>query len=110
MMDSAGRFLEVMVPTAEGPAVVRPAVPPLADVRGRRVGFRIESFPIEWTEDLLLRNFEIFMARIAELLQIQYVPSGVVRFQRDARDKARESQSFDDFCRRIDWAILGIAG
>ena len=110
MMNSADRFMEVMVPTAEAPKFVRPSVPPLADVRGKRVGFRIESFPIEWTEDLLLRNFEIFMTRIDELLQIQYAPSSVVRFQRDARDKARESQSFDEFCRQIDWAILGIAG
>lgn len=110
MTKPAARFIEVMVPTAEAPKVVRPSVPPLPDVRGKRVGFRIESFPIEWTEDLLLRNFEIFMKRIAELLQIQYQPSSMLRFRREPKEKARESQVFDEFCRQIDWAILGIAG
>ncbi len=110
MTEPATRFIEVMVPAAEAPAAVHASVPALVDVRGKRVGFRIESFPVEWAEDLLLRNFEIFMKRIAELLEIQYTPSSIVRFQRDPKDKAREAQSFDEFCRQIDWAILGIAG
>jgi hypothetical protein len=110
MTQPVERFIEVMVPTAEAPKAIHASVPPLVDVRAKRVGFRIEAFPIEWTEDLLLRNFEIFMKRIAELLQIQYKPSRIVRFQRDEKNKAREPQVFDEFCRQIDWAILGIAG
>ena len=93
----------------EAPRASTRCVPPLADIHGKRVGFRIEgSNPIPWSKDLLLRNFELFMGRVEELLNVQHSPSSVVRFRRG--DDVDDPKAFDDFCSRIDWAILGIAG
>jgi hypothetical protein len=106
--------IEVLVPVAPPSATTKSRVQPPADIRRKRVGFRIEgSVPIGWHKDMLQRNFEIFMARFEQLLRLHCDPSAIELFARsaeDERDKAREAKVFDAFCGRIDYAILGIAG
>jgi hypothetical protein len=109
MGQQLSKYIELLVPAASGPREFSSCVPTCGDIRDKRVGFRIEgSNPIRWHKDLLLRNFEIFMGRVEELLNIKYPPSSITRFHR--RDDVDDPKAFNDFCDQIDWAILGIAG
>ncbi len=108
---STGKLVQILVPRAGAPSEVRRAVPPLADLRGRRVGFRID-----WS------SFVIFSARIEELLRERFSPAGVHRWNllddglgASGAVRARgESlplrlKRIDELARNADWAIVGLA-
>ncbi|MBI4307782.1 MAG: hypothetical protein HY684_03140 [Chloroflexi bacterium] len=102
----AVRMIDILDPVAEPPKRSNKLAPLLEDVRGKAVGFRIQ-----WS------NFDVFCQRVEELLREQHQPSRVNRLdllmesgvRGRAAGTAAKPQELDEFAKKSDWAIVGLA-
>ncbi len=103
---TTAKMLELVSPVAPPPDKRAKLAPPVDDLHGKSIGFRIQ-----WN------NFDLFMQHIEEKLQKDYQPRAIPRFDmiRDPilLDRAKglpvRSGKLQKFIEESDVAILGLA-
>jgi hypothetical protein len=93
--------MDILSPVALGPADARPLVPPLAALRGRTLGIRVDR---AW------RSFHVFADEIAALARDRHGVRDVVLFDPDVRlgSPDAEGAKIATFARGVDAAIVGL--
>lgn len=93
--------IDILNPTALGPAESRPLVPRLPTLRGARLGIRIDHAWRSWWQAA---------DEIAALARTELGVAGVVVFDPESRIGRPEDESAKvvDFARRVDAAVVGL--
>jgi hypothetical protein len=91
----------ILSPVALGPSEARPVAAPLATLRGRVLGIRVDR---AW------RSFQQYADELSRLARERLGVADVILFDPDTRIGTPEAESGKvvDFARRVDAAVVGL--